>query len=470
MICRQNFLSKRRAPGAFTLVEVLVALAVISILAGIALPTLKSSLREQKVSRAASLLQSAIEEGRARSIGRGGGGGVIIDRIGSATLLERAQAIRIRMAAAPPNYNGDVPSSTARFRVVQHPTDPSRDLYYLLFHRDEVQMTRSALDARNGVPSLINEGDAIYLGEASYPMRIQSTVAGTPAIRDVVSAGAQATTAVWGLTPSPLTYPAPLTDKFTQVQVVPIERNVNFRRMHWTDLSYSIDKQPRPAIALPVELPKGSAIDLTASGMGRFGNQFSPMEVMPFQTSPTYVQGNYVDTTRSPFVDRPDPLPANNTYDFHSIWVLFGMRGEVSRLFYSTYNGTNVVLTEQPVTGDIHFLVGRAGEVKVDPAGQLEDNYSNLNEDPLADERRDGTTPLLDSGSIWVTIKASTGEVIASNWVDPTDNATDLVDRLPTAPPPAPNVASNNLQRTRVRDVIRRVRTGAVESRDGGSL
>ena len=461
MISCHVFATKRFTQIAFTLVEVLVALAVISILAGIALPTLKSSLREQKVSRAASLLQSAIEEGRARSIGRGGGGGVIIDRIGSTNLFERSQSVRLRMAEAPPDYRGDTPSATARFRLALHATDPAQDQFFLLFDNAQQQMIRSARDAANNVPSLINPGDVIYLGEASYPMRIS-------AIRDVVSAGAQSLV-VWGLTPS-FTYPNPLTNDFTQVQLVPTERNVNLRRMQWADLSFSIEKQPRPAVALPVELPKGSAIDLTASGLGRFGNQFSPLEIMPYQVSPTLVQGNYVDTTRAPFLDRPDPLPVTNTHDFHSIWILFGSRGEVSRLFYSAFDGTNLILTEQPVTGDIHFLVGRAGDVKVSPAGQLEDNYDNLNEDPLADERGDGTTPLLDSGSIWVSIKASTGEVLASNWVDPTDSATDLVDKLVTAPPAAPTITSNNLQRTRVRNVIRRVRTAAVESRDGGSL
>jgi len=476
MISRHDFTAKRFSRAAFTLVEVLVALAVISILAGIALPTLKSTLRGQKVSRAASLLQAAIEEGRARSIGRGGGGGVIIDRIGSTNLAERSQSVRLRMAEAPPRYVGDTTFSTARLRVDDKgDLNPLNDDFFLLFGPQEVQMARSAQDLAGNVPTLINPGDAIFLGDAKYPMRVANII-------DAQGQNPHAAGGLWEpapLAPPPYNppsnpapkYPNPLGPGYTQVQVVPLERNVDLGRMHWADLAFSIEKQPRPAIALPVELPKGTAIDLTSSGLGRFGNEFSPMEIMAFQTLP-WEQGNYTKTSAPPFIDRPDPLPADNTYDFGSIWILFGSRGEVSRLFYATYDRSKLelILTEQPVTGDIHFLVGRAGQLKNTPAGQLEDNYDNLNEDPLADERRDGTTPLLDSGSIWVTIKASTGEVLASDWIDPTDENTDLVDKLATVPPAVPTVTSNRLQRTRIQDVIRRVRTAAVESRDGGSL
>ena len=77
----RNLMPQRRTRSGFTLVELMVALAVISLLSAIALPAVKNSLRGQKVSRSASLLKSAIEEGRARSIASGGGGGIIIDRL-----------------------------------------------------------------------------------------------------------------------------------------------------------------------------------------------------------------------------------------------------------------------------------------------------------------------------------------------------------------------------------------------------
>jgi hypothetical protein len=198
-------------------------------------------------------------------------------------------------------------------------------------------------------------------------------------------------------------------------------------------LEYTIVKFPRKTYAAPVDLPKGAAIDLTASGVGRFGTQFSPLAIT----------GNYLDETIAPFLNTP--------IDYGSIYILFGSRGEISRIILGG--------VDMPVTGDVHLLVGHGAAVKTSPSDQLEDN----DPDPLADRSHDGKTPLLDAESIWVTIRSHSGETLTSQWVDPTDESTNLIPAQVSSP-------TNLTQIVRIQTVVGLTRSGAVESRDGGSL
>ncbi|MEM1067885.1 MAG: prepilin-type N-terminal cleavage/methylation domain-containing protein [Planctomycetota bacterium] len=448
-----------RERNALTLVELLIVLAVISLLAGVALPTVKSSLKNQRVTRAASLLQSAIQEGRARAIVNGGGG-IIIERIGVENIQERSQATILRMAESPPAYTGDSAGATVRYQFLPDgtiagpidnpdgsrsddslpsaPADPFRDYHLLLIDgKLEPQILRSARDLANDVTqeTLINLGDIIRLSNARYPFRIERIIE----IDDTNSPP-------WGFwnrdasETAPLDYGTP-SGAYVMIEMSPFEVNVNMRRHSRRDQEFSISKAPRPAIAAPIEMGRGTAIDLTASGLGRYGNEFSPM----------WIDGNYVDTALAPFTATPR--------DYESIYILFGARGEVTRIVTALSSGSPPVpqLVDLPVTGDIHFLVGHAGQTKTNPTEQLEDNDPN----PLNDESRDGKTPLLDGESIWVSIKVKNGEVTTSPLIDPTANTLNLI-------PPQVGSPSNATQQNRIRTVIGRTRALAVESAGEG--
>lgn len=423
----------RLLQSGLTLIELMVVLAVISVLAAIALPAVKNTLREQRVSRGASLLQSAIEEGRARSVLAGGGGGIIIDRVGIETIAGRCESIRVRLASTPPSYGGDVGNAKVKMGVNMAGTAPSvditDDIITLWFDPSASQIKRSATDIGNGtVPTLINLGDKVQVGDVGLPMTIVGIDLGTIAKRTQA-----------GLLPSDIS--DAIVTSWVRVTVDRPELNMDLTRFIGQDMEFSITRTPRPVIALPIELPQGTSIDLTASGIGRFGNQFSPMAV----------DGNYLDNTVAPF--------AAGTRDYQSIYILFGARGEVSRVLASQLVSGIPQLAEIPITGDVHLLVGQGGEVKTDPTDLLEDN----DPDPLADEARDGKAPLLDPESAWVTIKARNGDIVATPWIDPTDNVTNLI-------PGIAGVPTNNTREGRIQTVIGRTRTAAVESRDMGSL
>ncbi|MGB7325766.1 MAG: prepilin-type N-terminal cleavage/methylation domain-containing protein [Rubripirellula sp.] len=421
-----------RSRAALTLVELMVALAVISVLAGIALPTVKSTIQGQKLSRAATLLQSAIEEGRARSIATGGGGGIIIDRSGIENINQRCDSTRVRFATVSPPYTGDTPGSTVKIGVANG-AFVRNDVISIWFDPTSIQARRAVDDilAEQADPTLtvrtkpINPGDFIQLDNGGLMLRATDVMRyGTVAFRDAA-----------GITAAQLSDVDVV--NWVWIEVERLEPQLNLRRFVGQDVSFQVNRSPRPAISMPVDLPRGTAIDLTSSGIGRFGSQFSPM----------FIDGNYIDTTLAPFVGTPR--------DYQSIYVLFGRRGEVARVLGGVLVGGVVELLEIPVTGDIFFLVGEGGEIK--PEDPLEDADRN----PLEDAKKDGRTPLLDSSSIWVSIKARSGEVIASPWIDPTDSTSNLIGGAPT-------VSTNATQKKRIEDVLGRTRSAAVEVREDG--
>ncbi|TWU47946.1 pilus assembly FimT family protein [Rubripirellula reticaptiva] len=430
--CLTQPMQALRSRAALTLVELMVALAVISVLAGIALPTVKSTIQGQKLSRAATLLQSAIEEGRARSIATGGGGGIIIDRSGIENINQRCDSTRVRFATVSPPYTGDTPGATVKIGVATG-TFVRNDVISIWFDPTSIQARRAVDDilAEQADSTLtvrtkpINPGDFVQLGGGGLMLRATDVMQyGTVAFRNAA-----------GITASQLS-DADVTN-WVWIQVERMEPQLNLRRFVGQDVSFQINRSPRPAISMPVDLPRGTAIDLTSSGVGRFGNQFSPM----------FIDGNYIDTTLAPFVGTPR--------DYQSIYVLFGRRGEVSRVLGGVLSGGVIELLEIPVTGDIFFLVGEGGEIK--PEDPLEDADSN----PIEDAKKDGRTPLLDSSSIWVSIKVRSGEVIASPWIDPTDSTSNLIGGAPTVP-------TNATRQKRIEDVLGRTRSAAVEVREDG--
>ena len=426
---------RSRMRRALTLVELMVAIAVISVLAGIALPTVKNSLKGQRLNRAASLLQSAIEEARGRSIANGGGSGIIIDRVGIDNVSQRCESTRVRLASTPPSYTGE-PGGDRLVIGVNPGTLVANDVIAFWFSPYATQMVRAATDlnASANEQTLFRPGNYVQLSGGSVPFRITNIAFGTAALRTSDNVDAV----------------VPLGDvtAWVRVLVTRLEPQQNLRRIVGTQASFHVTREPRAAIAAPIELTRGAAIDLTSSGVGRYGNQFSPM----------FAEGNYIDTTLAPFTNA---APIN----YQSIFIIFGARGEVSQVIasVSTVPGSPVSV-EIPLTGDIFLLVGDAGEVKTDPSEQLEDT----DPDASADDARDGIAPVLNKESIWVTIKVRNGDIVSSAWIDPTDqdSATDPLVPTPANVPPIDNVNQQN----RIQTVLGRTRSGAVDGRSLGSI
>ena len=328
----------RKARG-LTLIELMVALAIISLLAGIALPTIKETLQGQRLSRAASVLQAIIQEGQSRSIVRGGGSGILIQRLSDTDLFGQSASVLIRLVDSPAAYRGDTPMAEARYQYgAPNINDPTLDNHYLLFDDQQIQMMRSADDIQNlQIQTLINIGNTISLGDEALEMRIESMVKFTGG-----TAAPGFDWSFWQRTNEAA--PAGFPNDFVMVEVEPNNRNMNFRRHGGSNVSFTVTRSPRFAIAPPLVMPTGTAIDLTASGIGRYGNDFSPSEIF----------GNYTNTANPPF--------ANPSPDCQSIMILFGSRGEVSRVLTGRWNGTLMVVDDLQVTGTQRLADRNDGE------------------------------------------------------------------------------------------------------------
>ena len=455
-------------PNGFTLVELLVALAVLTILGAIALPATKTMIKEQRVSRGAGLLQSAIQEARARAIVDGGGGGLVIDRLSDRSLAGRSEAVRIRFVTSPPAYRGEPGAELPYFgrTVYTLPSGQTIAAATLWFDPYASVVLRSAQDYGQGnVPTLINEGDVISVGEAELPMRIlyinrnEQGVLGPDGLPPPYAPdAAQLANDFAGV---PANNQPTGTNNWTRLVLELPERNLDVRRHVGTQVTFAIQRQFRPSIAQPIDLPNGVSIDLTSSGVGRFGNQFSPMNV----GIGTGV--NYLDTTLPPFAN--PPANTSGIMDYGSVAILFNTRGEVSRAVAATglqsVTNPSTGLVEQrpvysdiPLLGDVFLLVTEAGQVKTDPEGQLEDSDAN----PLQDQADDGTTPLLNPESIWVVVRSRTGEVVSSPWINPVADGDPLI-------PPITGTLDDAQQQRRVQGLLSLTRSAATRQSEVAS-
>ena len=74
---------KSRQIGGFTLVELLTVLAVVTLLAAIVLPSVKSLLLDRKTSQSAIVVKNYLEAARARAIGKNRAVAVVLERLSS---------------------------------------------------------------------------------------------------------------------------------------------------------------------------------------------------------------------------------------------------------------------------------------------------------------------------------------------------------------------------------------------------
>jgi prepilin-type N-terminal cleavage/methylation domain-containing protein len=439
----QLHFSKRHRLG-FTLVELLVALAVITVLASIALPATKSMLKEQRLSRSASMLQSAIQEARARAVADGGGG-LIIDRRGTGSITDRCEANQVRFASTPPAYKGEPGAEQpffGNFGGLVPPELPPGSLVTLWFPPEAATVERSSTDLSNGKPfSMVNVGDTVSIGDVKLPMQIYgiNSLPNPPTLPSANPTLAQRNSD--GLTNVLI----PDTDVTTWNRVIlriP-EANQSFSRLLGKRVRFSIQRSPQPAIAQPITMPNGTSIDLTSSGVGSGEHQFSPFAI----------EENYRDTAMPPF--------GNADRSYGPIYILFNSRGELSRVIASKLSPSGLRPDDIPVTGDVFLLVGEAGQVKAAPDEQLEDQDPS----PLTDKAKDGTTPLLNPESVWVTLRSRSGDVISSPWTNPTTrNDTFVMPRTTTSSDPM--VDQNTEQARRIRAALTLTRSAAVQMQE----
>lgn len=173
---------------AFTLVELLVALTIASILTAIALPTLKDSMRQTTLSRSASLLKGAFINARGQAIRTGRPFGVVIERqrheIGSGNADQlnftvANYATRLYYVQSPMEYRGDYQDAFVYPIYEDSDTTNSTDVVVPRFFipRSSAGLLYAAAATNNAgnataAKRMINAGTRFSVGNTDYVFQI----------------------------------------------------------------------------------------------------------------------------------------------------------------------------------------------------------------------------------------------------------------------------------------------------------
>ncbi len=272
---------RRRA--AYTLVELLIVLAIMVLLAAVALPTVKDLLANQQIAKTARNISAFMDKARSRAIAEGQFVGIRLERLNTLDPVSRAQSIRIRELTSVPPYTGDASNAFAVLKTNTGYTNAN--LSYLTiaefnpFDNALLALSASMVDANTALqitdplqpgyvltpkseptddPSApIRSGDYLELpGGRLVPFKIQHRAlnagAGIPVklffdLSEMKTAGTKSFPAGNPIFPS------------------------GGRR-----IKYKIHRRPVVSTSAPYSLPRGVAIDLNYSGTGMKGNEFAP--------------------------------------------------------------------------------------------------------------------------------------------------------------------------------------------------
>ena len=309
----QPFATPRRI--AVTLVELLIVMAVIVLLAGLTLPTVRNVLKDQRVTEGARVFQSVIEGARAKAIYTGRPVALILERIpaspanGAAYNLVPDNSVeRISMGEVFPPYEGDWSGSTGTIQAAAVPTT------FVI----PLAKVASLIDITTGNPTgLAGPYDLIQFGEHAQLFLIESLVR-------------------TGAAPN---FNVTITFRNPPVGYVRPLNPAAYSEPQWTvsggESRFRIYRQPTKSMVGSVPLPKGICVDLSNSGIGATGYQFQ------------------VDARTTTFAA-----------EFSSVSIIFNSRGSVDGAYYINLgNPPATQRVELSPVGLYHFQIGRPEQV-----------------------------------------------------------------------------------------------------------
>jgi prepilin-type N-terminal cleavage/methylation domain-containing protein len=426
MFPRKMYVQKRVSGVGFTLIELLIVMSIVTLLTAIALPTLRNSLREQRVSRAAGLVQQYIREAQARAISSGVPAGVIIERSGADQEVNRCQATQLRISTTPAPYTGDLGNDGCVLRYFQYdpqnptnpnPPDTAAFRWAVLTFRPTTAPLLSAVVDRNIRSLAIKVGDLIQLGNDRIPRTIYR-------LQSEVSLNNNSATYV----PHRL---GPVLDPASGYNGDGVEVIVRYQPPGWdilpypitgvSNLPYAIVREPTPSFANPLSLPEQTVIDLSCSGVGVDGVQFSPLEMEETyeRTRPT-PPPRIADKGYNPSLSKAfnaNLLPTDKgdyDRDYQDVQIVFNPDGSIKEVRMGVVSkdpssqDTVIEPTRNSVLSDVYLLVGRTGQVLPDAL--------------LTDDQA-GRPNLFDDQAIWVCINRMSGHVYTESATPPDLNA-----------------------------------------------
>ena len=310
--------------NGFTLVELLVVVAMITVLLAIAIPAMKAVSSNRHVGEASRVLSATIQQVQALAADTGLPHGIWIERATVEALnpampdlddTRANYAIQIYFAETPPPYAGDILGAKA---TIYDPgiNPPLPNTGYA-----SIPDSQAAL-----IQFYVRAGDRIRFNYSGAYYTISNvTKNGSNFELTFVSAG----------------------------PTLPIVGAA---------LEFQIIRQPLRSSLDPVQLPKRSAIDLDSSGFGPFGTEFQPY-VLPSNVG-TIHDPTLNQTAGSLHLDPVTDLTQVRNDDDSPIVIMFNPSGSVERVYRGVPSGGTFNLVGQSIIDNIYLLIGQDDEQK----------------------------------------------------------------------------------------------------------
>lgn len=323
--------------SAYTLVELLVVMAALTVLAAVTMPSLKGLLHDQKVTSASRMVKAHFEAAQARAIAANSPVAVILER---SDAISPNTVSRLSIGQVFPPYEGDTTWTTGTLSSVGGT------------FLDTLTVNVGEASLLSVTPPVFVAGDYLQLDDRQSIYLVESiTVSGA-------LAAIKFTNPAYG-------------------QEGDLQANTRLT----TTARFRLFRQPTKSFLQTLILPRGTCVDLSVSGFGQRGNEFSA-------------------TTNG------------------LAMIVFNPQGRIAY-----WNNADGVTGSMPATSLLHLLVGRTEQVSMStPPMEL----SN------PDDTATFNANVNDNANAWLTVNPFTG-AITSTGLQAGNEAGTFGDRLKTA-------------------------------------
>ncbi len=404
-------LNKNRA---FTLIELLIVIAIATILATLTLTTMQGLLKDQKISQSVRLARQYIESARTRAMATGRPVALFLERSSpegnSAGDPVEANYTVTRMSIGEvfPPYTGESPQATATLwdTPLSASTRGATDGF-----ADQARFLLAEVITAFGTastPGMMSIGDTIEFGGNNQRFVIESidyvggevavTFFNPPSTYDTLLAakiiGGTATDQKFELGYSGRE-PTLKTPNTLAGMTAPTPPGT------FTGVSFRVYRKPSKSLVGTVTMPRGTCIDLSVSGLGPSGSALETTSPFHLASAPS---GTLTSFGSSPTMKRSS---------YSRIAVVFSAEGRAQGMYQDNriinMTGTPEVVAAGsyvpfPLASKLFLMVGRTEQVL--PSSPLTA--------PVAGEREDARGNLMDTGNTWISINPFTGLIETS--------------------------------------------------------
>lgn len=382
-----------RSRAGVTLIELLLVVGILTVLATIALSSVRGLLKDQKVNQAGRLVQQYIETAKIRAITSGRPVAVFLERAGWNPPANYT-ATRLSIGEVFPPYCGDSIGATGSLWDVAIDTRHIAD-----GHADQIRFTPTDVFSGFGIsptePGFVTPGDLIQFEGSDRLFEIVRY--------DLVSSPNNLSTQQWAVTffnpPAPTIYNTTLVGPFsTQEPGFPLAAGStlpsfdsptpDLTTVFPRRVTFRIYRRPTKSLVGAITLPRGTCVDLYASGFGR-GNSSADGTFTP------------------PAINNPGAIANGVSRSSYSrVAIVFDPTGKPSGFFKdqkvkgaSQSGPAEADFEGGDIGAKLYLMVGRTDQVTDDVVR------------PSPESRDTALSNILDPANSWISINPLTGLV-----------------------------------------------------------